>query len=138
MERILVSMHGAHGSWAALSRAVSLAKRIDAWVYVLLVRASSARKEDGLPSTERTMRRQLELFIESAKAEGIHIDQFVAEGAYEEEVIHFVDNHRITILVAETGNGDGRSGERESASLRKIRHRISCRVELVSPRKNEN
>lgn len=138
MERILVSMHGTQGSWAALSRAVSLAKRIEARVYVLLVRTSAPRKDDGLPSTERAMRRQLELFIESAKAEGIHIDHFVAEGAYEEEVIHFVDNHRITLLVAETVNGDGRAGERESVSLRKIRHRISCRVELVSPRKNEN
>ncbi len=138
MERILVSMDARLGAWEAWSRAVALAKRIDAGVFALLVLPPSppAGHFHGEHETART-RNRLEALIELAKSEGIRVDYFVSEGDYEEEVIRFVNSNKITLLVAESSSiGENRHMERDLTPIRKIRHRITCRVELVSPRKN--
>jgi len=136
MERILVSMHCRNGPWGALSRAISLAGRIDAKLYALLVlppcaESSGIQEHNPLCKTKE----RLELLIEIAKAEGSRIDYFISEGNYEEEVIRFVQQNRITLLIAESPDRDGPHPERDLAQIRKIQHRIACRVELVSPRK---
>ena len=139
MERILVSMNCLNGSWGALSRAVSLAERIDAKLYALLVLPpppEGAGGEDRAVSC-RT-RERLELLIETAKSEGSPIDYFISEGNYEEEVIRFVRQNRITLVIADAPDGEGPAAERDLAQIRKIQHRIACRVELVSPRKMQN
>lgn len=137
MERILVSMNARHGAWEAWSRAISLAKRIDARVYALLVLPSSTQPAAGEPAVKNTLnvRQRLELQIELAKSEGIHIDYFISEGNYEEEVIQFVDHNKITLLVVESTEGENRHTDRGISAIRKILHRIKCRMELVSPRK---
>lgn len=84
------------------------------------------------------MRKRLELLIELAKSEGVRVDYFIAEGNYEEEVIRFVEQNRITLLVAESAEEENSNSERELAQIRTIRHRVACRVELVSPRKPQN
>jgi K+-sensing histidine kinase KdpD len=122
MERILVCMDDRRGAWEALSHSVCLAKRIGAAVHVLRIQAPGAEPRDG-----DAVRSRLERQIEAAKAEGVNITHFVAEGPFEEEVIRFAEHHRISLLVAEPGQGEG---------LQQIRHRIACRVELVSPRRN--
>jgi K+-sensing histidine kinase KdpD len=136
MERILVSMNCLNGSWGALSRAVSLARRIDAKLYALLVLPPHDKGEENPPSCGT--RERLELLIEVAKSEGSRIDYFISEGDYEEEVIRFVQQNRITLVIAESPDGDDPHSERDLAKIRKIQHRIACRVELVSPRKNQN
>ena len=136
MERILVSMHCRNGSWGALSRAVSLARRIDAKLYALLVLppcAESAGPEER--SASCGIRERLELLIEIAKSEGSRIDYFISEGNYEEEVIRFVQQNRVTLVIAENPDEESPNLERDLAQIRKIQHRIACRVELVSPRK---
>jgi nucleotide-binding universal stress UspA family protein len=138
MERILVSMSVRNGAWEAWSRAISLAKRIDARIYALLVLCPSSSVGGGLQEKEpSSIKRRLELLIELAKSEGVRIDYFISEGEYEEEVIQFVDHNKITLLVAEVTEGENRHTDRGFTPIRKILHRIKCRVELVSPRKNQ-
>jgi nucleotide-binding universal stress UspA family protein len=128
MERILVSMDARHGAREAWWRAISLAKRIDARVYTLLVlNAGGDTGTAGDQDLALRVRKRLELLIEIAKSEGVRIDYFISEGSYEEEVARFIDTNKITLLVAESPEGESR--------IRKILHRIKCRVELVSPRK---
>ncbi len=141
MERILVCMDGTHGGWEALSRSIALAGRIEARVSVLRV-LPPQQLGAAASSQEDAVRDRLELRIEAAKSQGVRIQHFVAEGGFEEEVIRFVEHDRTTLLVVEAmdgdGRGDGRSQDAESTWLQRVRHRVSCRVEVVSPKKNVN
>lgn len=136
MENILVAIGSRHTAWEALSRACALCARVQASLKVLLVLPAPGKPqtpaETGL--TKR-MRQLLELRLEAAKAEGIPVTYFLAEGEYEEEVIRFAHGNRISLLIYELTEEDMRNPERESPSLRSIRHRIACRVETVSPKK---
>jgi len=137
MEKILVAIDSKHGAWEALSHACSLAKRIDVRLNVLLVippdrqKLSCTEKE-----VEEAIKKRLELSVEAAKAEGILINYFIAEGKYEEEVINFVNQNRISLLVHEANDGETRPAGREPFFLRSLRHRISCTVEIVSTKKS--
>lgn len=135
MERILVCMKGRQGAWEALSHSVFLAKRIGAAIYVLRVLPARTGENPADRALEEAVRVRLERQIESAKAEGVRIDHFVAEGDFEEEAIRFAEHNRISLFVAEPCDGESRCPESEAQSLQKIRHRIACRVELVSPRR---
>ncbi|SPF50145.1 UspA domain-containing protein [Syntrophobacter sp. SbD1] len=136
MERILVSMECSSGSWGALSRAISLAGRIDARLFALLVLPPSEKESGGEDhNAPCVIRERLELLIEIAKSEGSRIDYFISEGNYEEEVIRFVEQNRITLVIADSPGEDNPHSDRDLAQIRKIQHRIACRVELVSPRK---
>jgi nucleotide-binding universal stress UspA family protein len=137
MERILVSMDGRHGAWEAWSRATSLAKRIDARVYALLVLPAAEPSGKGSGGNADKVKKRLELLIELAKSEGLRIDYFISEGSYEDEVVRFADQNKVTLLVTESSEGENRHADKESAPSRRIRHRVSCRVEVVSPRKNQ-
>jgi hypothetical protein len=139
MERILVSMDAHRGSWEAWSRAISLAKRIDARLYALLVlpRAEQRLAGGADRGAASDVRKRLELLLEKAELDGIHVDYFVSEGTYEEEVIHFVEQNKITLIVAEPPDGNARHPDRENSNFRKIRHRINCRMELVTTRKDK-
>lgn len=134
MERILVGTSPRQGAFRALARAISLAKRIDARVHVLFVSPPS----DGLPPGQASPEhRRLRLMAQQAAREGVGIECFVTQGHYEEEVIRFAREHRITLLVSESTGGDGVGAQRDGQSLKQILHGIACRVELVSPRGDE-
>ncbi len=137
MEKILVAIDGKHGAWEALSHACSLAKRIDVQLNVLLVIPSNrARLTRAETEVEDEIKKRLELLIEAAKAEGITINYFIAEGNYDDEVISFINHNKITLLVHETLDGDTRPANKElTASFRSLRHRTPCVIEVVAPRK---
>ena len=139
MERVLVSMSAHRGGWEAWSRVISLAKRIDAKVYALLVFPPAAAAT-GVSATRdpSSVRQRLELQIEIAKDEGIPVEYFISEGDYEEEVVRFIEHNKITLLVAESTEGEHRPSDRGPLSIRKILHRIKCKVELVSPKKSQS
>jgi nucleotide-binding universal stress UspA family protein len=138
MERILVGTSPRHGALSALTRAISLAKRIEARVHVLFVAPPEGNVPSGLPDDKALAeQRRLRLLAQQAAQEGVGVESFMTEGAYEEEVIRFAREHRITLLVLESGDGDGRGAQRDDQSLKQILHGISCRVELVSPRRDE-
>lgn len=138
MERILVSMGVGSGAWEAWNRAILLARRIGsgARVYALLVIPAGDGSSVCSDTDISMVRERFELQIELAKSEGIHIDYFITEGNYEEEVVRFAESNRITLLVLESTEGGRRNNAKGNmASLRTIIHRILCRVELVTPLK---
>jgi len=138
MERLLVSMETRQGAWEAWSRAVSLARRIKATVYALLVVPPQSDLAFGPADQElaKAVRKRLDLLVEAAKADGVNVALFVTEGRYEAEVIRFAREHRITLLVAEQAGTDPRGTGRDASAIQKIRHLINCPVELVSPRQH--
>jgi nucleotide-binding universal stress UspA family protein len=137
MEKILVAIDGRHGAWEALSHACSLARRIHVQLNVLLViPLDKAGLSHAAAEVEEHIKKRLELLIEAAKAEGIVINYFITEGNYDDEVISFVNHNKITLLVHETHEGETRPASREMAeTLRSLRHRIACTMEIVAPKK---
>ena len=139
MKKILVAINGRNAAWGALSHACSLAKRIDVQLNVLLVNPPDRRHLSGSEiEVNDEIREKLELLLEAAKAEGISVNYYVTEGTYDDEVISFINNNKITLLVYETLEGDIRPANREcAASLRTLRHRVACTIEVVAPKKTE-
>lgn len=138
MEKILVSMDARHGAWEAWSRAISLARRIgsSARLYALLVVPEGHAGAVGDAGTAM-VRERFELEMELAQAQGLHVDCFITQGNYDEEVIRFARHNQITLLVLEQDEGGKHPLKRSGASSRGIVHRICCRVELVTPRKHK-
>jgi nucleotide-binding universal stress UspA family protein len=139
MKKILVAINSRSGAWGALSHACSLAKRMDVQLNVLLVNPPDRRfLSRNEIEVKDEIRKKLGLLLEAAKAEGIRVDYYVTEGNYEEEVISFINNNKITLLVYETLEGDTRlSGKDVAASLRTLRHRVACTIEVVAHKKEE-
>ncbi|WP_310600467.1 universal stress protein [Desulfobulbus sp.] len=136
MERILVAIDGRHGAWEALSHACSLAKRVQVLVYVLLVMPTAPGRERATDKGGwQSVKKRLELHLAAAKAEGLAINYFMTEGHYEDEVINFVNHHKIALLVHETRGKDARSAARDAVALRALRHRLTCKLEVVAPMK---
>ncbi|MDD2464453.1 MAG: universal stress protein [Desulfobulbus sp.] len=134
MEKILVAIDARRGAWAALSHACSLAKRIQVDLNVLLVNPQTSGRGGAVHGElEQVVRTRLELLLETAKAEGITINYFMTEGAYEDEVINFVNHHKIALLVYETRGRDARSTAKDAVALRALRHRLKCKMEVVAP-----
>jgi len=134
MEKILVAIDARYGAWAALSHACSLGKRMDVDLNVLLINPKHRGKGKAVGcALEPAVKKRLELLMEAAKSEGITINYFMTEGSYEEEVIHFVNHHKITLLVCETRGGDARSAAKDAIALRALSHRLHCKMEVVAP-----
>jgi len=135
MEKVLIAIDGKHGPWQALSHACSLAKRISIQIHVLFVVPPDAESRTTVEKRlQADIWKQLSMYIERSKSEGIMINLFMTEGNYEDEIIRFAKHNRITLMLHETQE-DGRSAGHHSAALRSLRHRIACKVEIVSPKK---
>jgi nucleotide-binding universal stress UspA family protein len=133
MEKILVGLDpGKTSLWAAV-HALNLAKRIQARLYFLLVVDPAAKGSDGslMRQIEASMRASLESLIEEGISEGIPVDYYITYGQYDNELIKFVKENRITMLVV--GSPTPQDGRLEDFDdrLEKIRHRIDCRIEVV-------
>jgi nucleotide-binding universal stress UspA family protein len=135
MERILVGMDIREAALGAVYRAIHLAIRIKASVHILIVSDAGAALsgEDVLSELEGSVRKRLDLMIEMGRSEGVTINYYVSQGDYEEEVIRFVEENNITLLVLgflddEPKKKTGRDFRR---SLSNIRKRINCSIELV-------
>jgi hypothetical protein len=141
MKKILVAMNGGSAAWGALSHACSLAKRMAVQLNILLVnsleRTGPSHTHSKIEEKDE-IRKKLELLIEAAKAEGIMVNYYITEGNYDDEVIKFINNNKITLLVYEIVEGDTRPANKErAASLRTLRHRVACTIEVVAPKKAE-
>lgn len=136
MEKILIAIDCKHGAWEALYHACSLAKRIRAQINVLFIVPPASENLSTIEKTlQEDMRKRLSMHIEQFKSEGIMINLFMTEGSYEDEIIRFIRHNRITLMLHESRERDGRSVYRHDSALSSLRHRISCRVEIVSPKK---
>lgn len=140
MERILIIMNDPLYPWEALGRAVALAKRINARVFILRVLSPEENKNGaGEQDMKTSAGQRLENIIQKARADAIGIDYFVAEGDFEEEVIRFIECNKISILIVEPGSWETKNTENTGKGLgpiQEILYRISCRVELVSPKRS--
>ena len=133
MEKILVGLDpGKTSLWAAI-HALNLAKRIRAKVFFLLVidPAVKESKESLIRQINASMKEDLESLIEKGISDGIPVDYYIAYGQYESELVEFVKENRITMLVV--GSPTPQDGYLENFDdlLQKIRHRIDCRIEVV-------
>jgi nucleotide-binding universal stress UspA family protein len=133
MEKILVGLSpGKTSLWAAV-HALNLSKRIKARLYFLLVINPAAKEPDqGLVrQAEVSMRSSLESLIEEGISDGIPVDYYITYGQYDNELVKFVKENKITMLVVGSPNPqDGRFEDFQDL-LEKIRHRIDCRIEVV-------
>jgi len=89
--KILVAINGRQGAWEAVSHAFSLAKRVNVQLNILLVVASGANRGRTPMDVNgrQEVKRRIDLLIESALADGLQVNYFIAEGNFEEEVIKF-------------------------------------------------
>jgi nucleotide-binding universal stress UspA family protein len=70
-------------------------------------------------------------FVERARAEGIPVDCYVSEGDYESELVRFIQEKGITMLVLGEPEGRVMAPARFAAFLDRIRHRVDCRIEVL-------
>ena len=133
MEKILVGLDpGKTSLWAAV-HALNLSKRIQAKLYFLLVidPVANGSEESLVRQVEASMRERLESLIEEGISEGIPVDYYITYGQYDNELVKFVKEYKITMLVM--GSPIPQDGRLEDFDdlLEKIRHRIDCRIEVV-------
>lgn len=133
MERILVGMDPERTSrWAGVY-ALNLAKRIQAKVSFLLVIDPAAKRTDPAISNkaEASVKESLESLIEEGLSEGILVDYYIACGQYENELINFIKQNQISILVVGSPADQKACAGSFKNFLEKIRHRVDCRIEVV-------
>lgn len=114
------------GFFGAVYRAIHLAERIKAGVHILSVSDQSA-----LTDPDEAAKKYLELLIETARADGITINYYITKGIFEDEVIWFVRENKITLLVLGVPDGVSESAKAFRKSLGKIRQNLNCTIELV-------
>jgi len=134
MQRILVAMDPERTHQFAGNHALNLAKRINAKVLFLLIlpsrmTSSGITKQDP---NETALKKRVDAVIEAARTDGIAVDYYMTYGDYESELVSFVHENNITLLVVECP--DKRSDGKEACNdfLDKLRHRINCRIEVVN------
>ena len=133
MEKILVGLDpGKTSLWAAV-HALNLAKRIQARVYFLLVidPAAKGSEESLMHQVEASMKASLESLIKEGISCGIPVDYYISYGQYDNELLKFAKENRITMLVVGSPTPQDGALEVFNDLLEKIRHRIDCRIEIV-------
>ncbi|MBW1735984.1 MAG: universal stress protein [Deltaproteobacteria bacterium] len=136
MKRILVGIDSRRpGLWACI-HAMSLAKRMGACVSFLLVGNVKGviPAEDAAEEGINLLREKLEGMIEKGRSEDISVDFYITHGDFEKELLKFIRENRVTLLVLQAP-GDGKTASQEfSDFLEKISRRIDCRIEVVYER----
>jgi len=133
MEKILVAIDPVRTSFCAGIHALYLAKRIKATVSFLLVFSKSTKEiyPSLAEEIEVSVKKKLGSLIEEARFDGIQVDYYLAYGKYESEVVSFIQENKITLLVVESPTDQGALSKSCKHFLDKIRHRINCRIEVV-------
>lgn len=80
---------------------------------------------------DASMKSNLESLIEEGISDGIPVDYYITYGQYENELVKFIRENKITMLVVGSpASQEERFNDFEDL-LEKIRHRIDCRIEVV-------
>jgi len=121
------------GFLAAVYRAIHLAERIKANVHILLVcyQEPASSPADAFTGLEDTAKKHLELMIEKARSNGVNVNCHIANGNFEDEVVRFVVEKKITLLILGLPHGDSESPVEFNKSLYAIRQNVRCAIELV-------
>ena len=133
METILAAMAPIETHFHAGVHALNLARRIHARVLLLLICPLSSRRSNGTMENEvdASVKRRLSSLIEEARSEGITVEYYLAYGPFERELVSFIQENKITLLVVESQSSRDSKDEPEGF-LDRIRHRIGCRIEVVN------
>jgi len=137
MEKILVGMDASALTLWAPIHAINLGKRIKAKVYILLVinQGMASTQQDLQEEMEVAARKKIEALIDEARSEGVVVDYYITHGTYEGELIKFIEENAISLLVVGFPLAEAKSSGGEFVDmLENIRHRISCRIEVVHER----
>ncbi len=132
MEKILAGMTLESSSlWAGI-HALNLAKRINAHVSFLLVTAQEQidPAEKDQESGDETVS-GIEALIDEGRAEGVVVNYYRACGDFAGELIHFVRQNKITLLVIASPGETDIHGVAFKDFLEKLHHRLNCRMEVV-------
>jgi nucleotide-binding universal stress UspA family protein len=134
MERIMVAMDPSRTHLFVVIHALSLARRINAKVFFLLVFPAAADQPGKTRKEEEaaTVKRSVDALIDEARSDGITVDYYTAYGDYENELIRFVQENKVTLLVIEGATGTKDAAEDFKNFLDRLRHRINCRIEVVN------
>ena len=134
MERILVSINSQEVPTGAVYRAIHLAIRIKAAVYILQI-SNLGRDSPGKEARRQfdsTAKEMLDSMIELARSEGVTVNRYVTQGDYMEEVVKFVKQENITLLVLGfPEKGSKARWDFSKSTLEGILKRVDCAVELV-------
>lgn len=137
MEKILVGMDASAITLWAPIHAINLGKRIKAKVYILLVinPGTASNQKDLQEEMEAAARKRVEALIDEGRSEGVVVDYYITYGTYEGEIVRFIEENEITLLVVGFPSGGEWGNARESDDvLENIRHRINCKIEVVHER----
>ena len=146
MEKILIGIDTENIDLRPCIHAINLAERMKrARVYFLLISDTSKKKssyENGKTSDtnmEKTLdisakaKEDLESLIEDGRSKGIIVGYYTAKGDFKNEIINFIKSRRIDLLVIGAPlkkiNKDKEAGFTEC--IKKIQHRVNCRIEVV-------
>ena len=133
----LINQDETGGFLAAVYRAIHLAERIRANVHILLVchQEPASSPADAFTGLEDAAKKHLELMIEKARSSGVNVNYHIAYGNFEAEVIRFVAEKKITLLILGLPYGDSESSVEFNNALYGIRQSVRCAIELVRRKK---
>ena len=133
MKRILIGLEtGETHLWPAL-HAINLAKRLGGRVAVLrmLPTGKSAEQLTQQQRGQGSFQERLETLIEQARSQGVSVEYHVANGNYEDELVNFIREAKVDMLVLAAPHLLRRGRRHRESSISSIRHRVNCRIELV-------
>ena len=139
MEKILVGVTPENDRlWAGI-HALSLAKRIKAQVtFLLILEPLKGREKAGQrKEAELSVRKSLESIIDQARSEGVHVEYYMARGSYEGELVRFVKENKMSMLIIDSPACEKGVAGSAKDTLEKIRHQIDCRVEVVQRKSSD-
>ncbi len=113
---------------------LNLAKRMDVRIYILLVEdpAVLPMVQGTDPQDEFAIKDRLEKLILKGRSEGLLIDYYIAGGSYKDELIKFIQEKKISLLVVGFPIQEKKKTPQHLPGLLKeIRFRTNCRIEVV-------
>ena len=134
MEKILVGLESKKNSLWPVIYALNLAKRMDVRIDILLVDDdwSTAEKVSSAPENALKLRDQLESLILNGRSEGILIDYYITGGPFTNELIRFIQEKNINLLILGLPDEKKRTSRNIPELLKEIRLRTNCRIEVVN------
>ncbi len=133
MKRIMAVLEASEANlWSAI-HAINLAQRLGGKVFILRIFPSEENRE-GKASQEESngmLQQRLEALIEQARSQAVSVDYHIAFGSYEGELVRFIRETKIDIMVLIAPHLVTPGRRQKAISLESVRHRVNCRIELV-------
>ncbi|MBW2023405.1 MAG: universal stress protein [Deltaproteobacteria bacterium] len=132
MEKILVALDPEKTSVWTVVHGLNLARRIHAKLFILIVSGCTVSEGLEKPLPVR-LKEEVESLIEEARSEGISVELYIASGAFDEEVVKFIRDNKVTLLVLGVPPSCKKGASTKFFDfVEKIRRRVDCRIEIVN------